>query len=89
MGERFQFSLKNVLVATALVAVWCALFAAHSVFVRDVAAPLSWPLAYSYFSFMVWLPAVAVGALFGRLALAATCGAASVLAMFAITHFLQ
>ena len=84
MERRFQFNIRNAFWATALAAVWCALFAAHGRVFNSLNSEYSHFILTSYYAAIVGLPAVVVGTILGRLAVGAICGLASALATFAM-----
>lgn len=76
MPNKLQFTVRNALIATTIMAVWFALMAS---------VPTRFPNVRGAFVVMLGvglvmgtLPAAAVGALFGRLWFGAVCGATGV-----------
>jgi hypothetical protein len=76
MPNRFQFTVRNALIATTLLAIWFALVASVPTRIPNVRGALAIFMALSFV--MGMLPAMALGALFGRPWFGALCGAASV-----------
>jgi hypothetical protein len=81
MDRRFQFSARNLLLATTLAAAWCGVFFAEDRLIppgsSDVRRIL-WVVA------VLTIPAAGAGALAGRPALGVLCGLCSSLAWIAI-----
>lgn len=76
MSEKLQFTTRNALLATAILAVWYALFVAG--FRRVPAVQGAAVVSLATNTVMAVLPATAVGAFLGRAGLGALCGLAGI-----------
>lgn len=72
---RFQFSIRNALIATAYLAIWCAnwTYYKHHAYAKVHNAALDWLFVF----LLAALPAAFVGALAGRHWFGLACAAAS------------
>jgi hypothetical protein len=71
MKRRFQFSARNMLIATTLAAVWCAVLVSEKLIGTSDALEFLWAVA------VLTLPASAAGTLAGRPVLGTICGLCS------------
>jgi hypothetical protein len=72
MNERFQFTMRNALIAMTLLTIWCAV---NALDLRSRNAPQPLPLVIFSLFLKVTLPAGAFGALLGRPWFGLACGA--------------
>lgn len=84
MADRFQFSVRNLLLASTLAAGWFALFAARDTIADWIRGNHLFVATYLYFPAFFVLPAATVGAICGRPLLGVPCGLSCYLAFIAI-----
>lgn len=87
MERELRITTRSALLATAMTAIWCALFAAEEkvgVYLRT--QPFNVFAHYCYVAVLLSLPALAAGTLVGHWCVGALCAIASALALFAVWY---